>query len=483
MPEFGYDTFLSPFTWRYGSEEMKRLFSEIYTRALWRKVWLALAEAQAEYGLISKEELEDIRSKAGQESVDIKRAHEVERKTRHDLMAEILTFAEQCPVGGGKIHLGATSMDIEDNADAVRMREALDIILTRLVNCLDALSEKILRYKDMPCMGWTHIQPAEPTTLGYRLASYAQDLVMDVRLVEFLMDGFIRGKGVKGAVGTSASFRFLLEGRGKPEDLEKKVMERLGLKAFTISTQTYPRKMDFILMNVLAGIAQSVHKLGLDFRLLQSPVFGEISEPIGEAQVGSSAMPFKKNPVSAERMCSLARYVSVLPKIAWDNAALTILERTLDDSANRRIMLAEAFLALDECLTICAWLVRGMMVYPEMIRRNFERFAPFAAVEPILMRLTELGENRQEMHERLREISKKAWERVMKGEENPLPRLVSEDPVIARRIPERELESFFNVGRYLGDAPERCQRFVTEEVAPILRRYEDRLGTAGEMRF
>ncbi|MEM2250994.1 MAG: adenylosuccinate lyase [Candidatus Hadarchaeales archaeon] len=475
MAEFGYETFLSPFTWRYGSKEMKRLFSEVYTRTLWRKVWLALAEAQAEYGLISQEELEDIRSKSGPEYVNIERAHEVEREIRHDLMAEIKVFAEQCPVGGGKIHLGATSMDIEDNADAIRIKEALDIILTRLINCLDALSEKIIKYKDLPCLGWTHIQPAEPTTLGYRLAFYAQDLVLDVQLVEFLMNNLVKGKGIKGAVGTSASFKFLLGEKGRPEDLEKKVMEKLGISSFHISTQTYPRKLDFILLNVLASIAQSAHKFGLDFRLLQSPAFGEISEPMKEAQVGSSAMPFKKNPVSAERMCSLARYVSVLPKIAWDNASQTILERTLDDSANRRIVLAEAFLAIDECLIIYAWLARGMIVYPEMIKKNLEKFAPFAAIEPILMRLVELGEDRQKMHEYLREISRKAWEVVMRGEKNPLHELLSQDMRIKSKLPREELDEFFEVENYIGDAPERCEKFVKEVIKPLLQKYGDRV--------
>lgn len=481
MAEFDYRTFLSPFTWRYGSEEMRKLFSEVYTRALWRKVWLALAEAQAEHGLISPDELEDIRKKAGPEHVDIERAHEIEREIRHDLVAELRVFAEQCPVGGGKIHLGATSMDIEDNADAVRMREALDIILTKLVNCLSALSEKILQYRDLPCMGWTHIQPAEPTTLGYRLASYAQDIVIDIHLVELLLKEFVRGKGIKGAVGTSASFSFLLGGRGKPEDLERKVMEKLGLKSFHISTQTYPRKMDFIVMSVLASIAQSAHKFGLDLRLLQSPAFGELSEPIGEVQVGSSAMPFKKNPVSAERMCSLARYVSVLPKVAWDNASQTILERTLDDSASRRIILSEAFLAVDECLAIYAWLAKGMRVYPEMVRKNLEKFAPFAAIEPILMRLVELGENRQEMHERLRKISRKAWEAVMRGEKNPLPELLAEDPVVGGKI--ENLEDYFKVENYIGDAAERCVRFVDEEVRPILEKYGDRIGAVKGAEF
>lgn len=481
MAEFDYKTFLSPFTWRYGSEEMRRLFSEVYTRSLWRKVWLALAEAQAEYGLVSPEELEDIRAKSGPENVNIERAHEVERKIRHDLMAEIKVFAEQCPIGGKKIHLGATSMDIEDNADAIRIREALELILAKLVSSLEALSKRILEYKDLPCMGWTHIQPAEPTTFGYRLASYAQDLVVDIQLVEFLLDSFVRGKGIKGAVGTAASFKFLLSGKGKPEELERKVMEKLKLQSFPISTQTYPRKMDFIIMNVLASIAQSIHKFGLDIRLLQSPAFGEVSEPLKEAQVGSSAMPSKRNPISAERMCSLARYVSALPKVAWDNASQTILERTLDDSANRRVILSESFLAIDECLIIYTWLAREMVVYPELVRRNLERFAPFAAIEPILMRLVELGEDRQKMHERLREISRKAWEAVMRGKANPLPELIKQDE-IGKKI-SGELEGFFTVDKYLGDAPERCEKFVKEIVEPILKKYKNRTGPAEGAKF
>lgn len=481
--KFDHDTFISPFTWRYGSPEMRKIFSEINYRATCRKIWVALAEAQAKYGIVTQKELADLKSKMGPEHIDLKRAHEIERGIRHDLMAEIRTYAEQCPVGGKKIHLGATSMDIEDNADALRVKAALDILLTRLVNCLDSLSEKILKYKDLPCIGWTHLQPAEPTTLGYRLAGYAQDLVFDVRALEVLLQDFVKGKGIKGAVGTSASFQALLKGKGKPSELERQVMQKLGLEAFQISTQTSPRKMDYQVLTVLASIAQSSHKFGVDLRHLQSPAYGELSEPIKEAQVGSSAMPSKRNPVSAERMCSLARYVGTLPRVAWENAAQMIFERTLDDSANRRIVTAEGFLAVDECLIIYEWIARGMRIYPKMMKRNLDRYAPFAAIETVLMELVERGEDRQRTHERLRELSFKAWENVMMGEENPLPKLLKQDRTISSKLSAKEINQAFDVDGHLGDASERCEDFVKTTIKPILSRYKDKLGKRRDVEF
>jgi len=483
VEKFDHTTFISPFTWRYGSAEMRSIFSEVNCRATWRKIWVALAEAQARYGLVTKKELADLKSKMGPEHVNLKRAHEIEREIRHDLMAEVKTYAEQCRLGGKKLHLGATSMDIEDNADALRIRSGLDILLTRLVNCLESLSDKILKYRDLPCIGWTHLQPAEPTTLGYRLAGYAQDLVFDIQAVEILLQDFVRGKGIKGAVGTSASFRALLKGRGKPSDLEEQVMKKLGLKAFHISTQTSPRKMDYMVLSVLASIAQSAHKFGVDLRHLQSPAFGELSEPIRKSQVGSSAMPFKKNPVSAERMCSLARYVGTLPRVMWENAAQTILERTLDDSANRRVVIAEGFLAVDECLTIYEWIASGMRIYPKMMKRNLERYAPFAAIEAILMRLVERGGDRQLMHEKLRELSFRAWEEVMDGKENPLPELLKRDPDVSSKLSIKEIDETLDIREHLGDATERCESFVKTLVKPILSRYKDRLGKRRNVEF
>ncbi|MEM2339509.1 MAG: adenylosuccinate lyase, partial [Nitrososphaerales archaeon] len=414
-------------------------------------------------------------SKADEKYINLKRSHEIEKEIGHDLMAEIKTYAEQCPKGGGKIHLGATSMDIEDNADILRIKDALNIILTRLVNCLNSYSKKILEYKDLICIGWTHLQPAEPTTLGYRLANYAQDIVMDIQLTEFLLTNFVKGKGIKGAVGTSASFKRLLEGIGKPIDMENDVMNKLGLEAFFITTQTYPRKLDYLILSTLASIAQSVHKFAFDLRLLQSPNFGELSEPIKEAQVGSSAMPFKRNPVRAERMCSLARYVSALPLIAFTNAANTLFERTLDDSANRRIIIPEAFLAIDECLIIYNKIISDLRVYPFMIKKNLEKYGPFAGTEAILMKLVERGENRQEMHDRIRRYSFIAWERVMKGEKNPLADLLKSDNIISSKLSEKEINDLLNPSMHIGDVIERCDIFVKNVLEPILIRYKDRV--------
>lgn len=482
MEKFGYEGFLSPFTWRYGSPEMRKLFSEISYRATWRKIWVYLAEAQAKYGLVSKEELADLKSKMGPEHVDLKRAHEIEKEIGHDLMAEIRVYAEQCPVGGGKIHLGATSVDIEDNADVLRMKEALNINLTRLVNCLDSLANHIKKYKNLVCIGWTHLQPAVPTTLGYRFSNYAQDLVSDIRNVENLLKN-MRGKGIKGIVGTSTSFQRLLGRKGKPADLERYVMRKLGLKAYPISTQTYARKLDYSILTVLASIAQSIHKFGLDLRHLQSPAYGELSEPMKGAQVGSSALPSKKNPVTAERMCSLARHVATLPRVAWENAAQTILERTLDDSANRRIIIPEAFLAIDECMMIYDRILRGIVIYPAMIKRNLERYGPFACTEAILMKLVERGEDRQRMHERIRKHSRKAWETVMAGKENPLSKLLKQDGLIKSKLSPRETDELLDPTRYVGDAPQRCELFLDGYVKPILSKYKKMIGKRADVTF
>jgi adenylosuccinate lyase len=471
---FSFDDYLSPFTWRYGSPEMRKLFSEKTRRATWRRVWLALAEAEAGLGLVSGRELEDIRSHSREKYVDIGRAHELERVIRHDLMAELRTFAAQAKVGGGKLHLGATSMDIEDNADVIIYAQATQIILSRLAACLAAGRANITKYKTTACMAWTHLQPAEPTTLGYRLATYAQDLVLDVKLLEVLKADFLLGKGVKGAVGTSASFKALLGTDGKVRSLERRAMEKLGIGYFEVASQTYPRKVDFLVLSALASVAQSCYKFGLDLRVMQSPAFGELSEPVGEKQVGSSAMPFKRNPVTAERMCSLARFVSVLPTVAFSNAANSILERTLDDSAARRIVVPEAFLAVDECLTIWERLMGGLQVYPEMIRKNLERYGSFAGTEALLMKLAERGGDRQEFHERIRVLSFKAWDEVMKGKANPLGTLLSRDRSIASKVSKREIEKLVDAGGHIGDAARRCESFVRKQVDPILASYGEK---------
>ena len=466
---YGYGSYLSPFTWRYGSEEMRKLFSEREKRATWRKVWLSLAEAEAGLGLLSAEELEGIRKSSGAESVDIERAHEIERKIKHDLMAELRVFADQAKEGGGKLHLGATSMDVEDNADVMILGKALALVEARLLSCLDAAAEKVRRHKGLVCMGWTHLQPAEPTTVGYRLASYAQDLVMDIELIGDVRRDFLKGKGVKGAVGTSASYRKLLGSDAKVKRLEESVMAGLGLGYFDVATQTYPRKVDYLVLAALASIAASCAKFGLDVRVLQSPSFGEMSEPIGESQVGSSAMPFKRNPVAAERMCSLARIVSVMPLVAFMNASSSVLERTLDDSAARRVAIPEAFLAVDECLTIYENLMRGLRVYPAMIARNLERFGAFSGTEAVMMELAKKGEDRQELHERIRLKSFAAWEAVMEGKPNPLAELLSEDSLIGSKLTRRAIQGLLDPSAHTGRAEEACEEFLARRVAPLLK--------------
>jgi adenylosuccinate lyase len=311
-------------------------------------------------------------------------------------------------------------------------------------------------------MGFTHLQPAEPTTVGYRLAQYGQDLLLDWDEVRRVRQG-IRGKGIKGAVGTSASYAELL--RGYPvtaADLERRVMEILDLRAFPVTTQTYPRKQDWFVLNALAGLAGSLSKMMLDLRLLQSPPVGEWSEAFHSKQVGSSAMPFKRNPVTAEKINSLGRWVAGLPRLAWDNAALSLLERTLDDSANRRLLFPAAFLALDEMLMASRDVIEKLNVYPEALARNLSRYGTFAAVERLLMALGRAGADRQEMHERLRLSSMEAWAQIGAGGENPLPDLLSADERITAYLPASEVRALLNAGTYVGDAPQRAQALAAE---------------------
>jgi len=455
---YGYDTFLSPFTWRYGSQEMRRLWSEEHKRRLWRRVWVALAEAEHEAGLISEVELDDLR--AHQDQVDVARSHEIEAEIGHDKMAEIRAYAEQCPIGGGKIHLGATSADVEDNADILRIKESLYLVRKRLVGLLEAFATQIERYQNLPAMGYTHLLPAEPTTLGYRLCQYAQDLLIDFQSLDNLMNN-LKAKGLKGAVGTSTSYAQLLKDSGmSPAELEQLVMERLELEAIPVSTQVYPRKQDFLVLTTLASIAQSLHRFAFDLRVLHAAPFGELNEPFGARQVGSSAMPFKRNPVTAEKICSLARYLSTLPKVAWDNAAFSLLERTLDDSANRRVILPEAFLALDEMLIAARRIITGLVVHRENIEHNLSTYGVFAATETLLMELVKAGADRQEMHERIRQHTMAAWEAIQRGEENPLIERLSSDDALVAFLPAERVRELLEAVSFVGDAPARCAEFL-----------------------
>jgi len=464
-----FNNFLSPFSWRYGSSEMRVLFSEKYKRTQWRKIWYALASSQYEYGLISKSELNNIKKFSSSSSVNIPRSLAIEKKIRHDLMSEIKTFSTQAKKGGGKIHLGATSMDIEDNADMLIIREALTIILEKTVDCMDLLSKKIKSYNNTVCMGWTHIQPAEPTTLGYRFSLYTQDLFLDIKNIEFILENFALGKGIKGAVGTSASYQRLL---GKnPQNLENTVMKKLDLKSFLISSQTYPRKVDFLILSALSSLAQSLHKFSIDFRILQSPPFGEFKEPMKKHQVGSSAMPFKRNPMMSERISSLTRYISSFLSVAHSNAANSILERTLDDSANRRIIIPESFLALDECLIIYSKILSGMEISKININKNLNAYGPFALIEPIMMDLSKQGKNRQSLHEEFRKISLKAWDEVELGNPNPLFELISKNKNLSKFS--FNIKNLSDYSKHIGNAPERSLLFQ-KSISSILKKYKNR---------
>jgi adenylosuccinate lyase len=467
---FDHATYLSRFTWRYGSKEMRQLFSELEYRRIWREIWCEIARVQSRYGLVSRDELSEILDHKGQ--LNIARSHEIERRIKHDVMAELKAYAAQCPKGGGKIHLGATSADITDNADVIQIRKALSIILQKLLSCLKSLRGNVLKYADLPCIGWTHLQPAEPTTIGYRFANYAQDLVMDVHYIDSLIEDYVYGKGIKGAVGTSASFATLLGGRVEPIQMEKQIMRKFKTGTFPVTAQTYPRKVDFLLMSALASVAQSAHKFGFDVRLLQSPAYGELSEPFVKTQVGSSTMPFKRNPIYSERMCSLARYVSNFLEATWTNAADALLERTLDDSASRHLIIPESFLATDEILTLYNKIIRGIEVHVSVIKENLKKFGKFAGTEAVLMKLVQKGADRQEMHELIRRYSIDSWKGELKGEQNQLPIKLKNDSRIASKLEPREIDELLDPTRYIGDAPDRCKMLVKECIDPLLEKHK-----------
>lgn len=453
-----YERYLSPFSWRYASDEMRQVWSEVNKRKLWRKLWVALAQVQSEYGLVQASQVEDLRCHAAE--IDMPRALEIESEIHHDLMAELRTFAEQCSTGGGIIHLGATSMDIEDNADALRLRQSLDIVLEKLRSLLLVFAEKIQLYADTPVIAFTHLQPAEPSTLGYRLSFYAQDLLADWEQLCRLRDS-IKGKGFKGAVGTGAAYAELI-GMENLDAFERRLSALVDLPFFAVTNQTYPRSQDYGVISALAGMASSIYKFAFDLRLLQSPTIGELSEPFGAKQVGSSAMPFKRNPINSEKINSLARALAQMPPVAWHNAAHTLLERTLDDSANRRTLLPEAFLITDELLKTAVRILRGMQVNDAGIARNLETYAPFASTERVLMALGKAGADRQEMHERLREHAMTAWQSVRQGQPNPLAELLSNDAALQTYLSGEQILELMRVSGYTGMAPQHARAMASE---------------------
>lgn len=463
---YSYNTYLSTFSWRYGSQEMRTIWSEENKRMQMRRVWVALATAQHQAGLVSKDQLDDLKSKSS--AIDIDRALEIEKETRHDVMAEIRAYAEQCPLGGKIIHLGATSADVNDNVYALRIKASAALLKRHLSDLLLILAPQIKETAHIPVMAHTHIQPAEPTTLGYRFAVYGQDLLACWQDVDHLVN-HVRGKGFKGAVGTQASYAELLEDSDiDPFEMERIAMDVLDIPVFPVATQTYTRQQDLRIINVLSTLATSMHKWAMDFRVLQSPPFGEWAEPFGKRQVGSSAMPFKRNPINTENICSLARYIASLPGMAWDNASQAILERSLDDSANRRIFLAEGFLAADEMVRRMTRVVKDMVLDYDQMQKNLEMYGPFAATERVLMGLVSNGGDRQEGHEWLREQSLVAWEAMRRNGDNPLTENLAADGRILEFLSADEVRDLMSAEAHIGTAPQRAE-MMAAEILSIVR--------------
>ena len=436
---------------------MRALFSEQTKRRMWRRFWLALACAQSRAGLVSQEEIADLRRFV--DAIDIDAAHKIEAEIGHDLMAEVRVYAGQARIGGGKIHLGATSMDVEDNVEIKRIKVAFDMLAHNIRDLLGLFQEKIERYADLPCMAYTHLQAAEPSTLGYRFALWAQDIAFDYNNLTCLA-GWLPTKGLRGAVGTSASYQALLAGSGvAPDDIEREVLAEFGLQPVPVSGQTYPRRLDYIVLSALAAFAASCAKMAFDIRILASSPFGELGESFGKKQVGSSAMPFKRNPILSERIDSLARIVGANVNVAWQNAADNLLERTLDDSANRRSVIPESFLACDEICTLARKVIGGLRVNERRIAANLATFGPFAATEAVLMAAARHGADRQAMHEIIREASMRAWEAVERGEPNPIAEDLAAHSQIAKFVG-TDVAALMDPSKHTGLAAARAKDFA-----------------------
>jgi len=468
----GRSCYENPLISRYASREMSYIFSPEHKFRLWRRLWIALAEAQRELGLpISEEQIEELR--AHRDEVNYEVAEAREREVRHDVMAHIYAYGLQCPKAKGIIHLGATSAYVGDNADLIILREALELVLKRLVNVIAALKDFALRYKDLPTLSFTHFQPAQPTTVGKRACLWLQDFLMDVEEVEHRLRT-IRFRGAKGTTGTQASFLALFGGDSeKVRELDRRVAEKMGFsREFLVTGQTYPRKLDTYILGALAGIAQSAHKFSNDIRLLQH--LKEVEEPFEAAQVGSSAMPYKRNPMRSERTAALSRYIISLYQNPAFTASSQWLERTLDDSANRRLVLPEAFLATDAVLLLCRNVAGGLVVHPRMIEKHLREELPFMATEEILMEAVRRGRDRQELHERLRRYAHEAGRRVKEGQANDFLDRVASDPAFG--LTRGDLERLMDPTRFVGRAPQQVEEFMREEVEPVLKRYRSLLG-------
>ena len=461
------NTYETPLNSRYASPEMQYIFSPDRKFTTWRKLWVALAESEMELGLpITREQVDEL--KAHVDDIDYDAARRHEERVRHDVMAHVHAYGDVCPNARGIIHLGATSCYVTDNADILMLRDALKLVRAKVVEVLRRLRRFAWEYKGMPTLGYTHLQPAQLTTVGKRACLWMQDLTMDLEEIDFALKS-LKLLGNRGATGTQVSFMELFDGDGlEVDELEKKIAHKMGMDAvFAVSGQTYPRKLDSRVLDALAGVAQSAYKFAQDLRLLQS--FREVEEPFEKNQIGSSAMAYKRNPMRSERICALSRHVMALTQDAFNTAATQWFERTLDDSANRRLSLPEAFLATDAVLELYANIASGMVVYPKMIARRVNENLPFMATEDIMMEAVRLGCDRQIIHERLRVHSQEAATRMKRdGLESDLLERIANDPAFP--MSHAQLTELLAPEKYTGRAEAQAERFITEAVDPILAR-------------
>ena len=478
------DRYTSPFCERYASKEMQYIFSPDKKFKTWRKLWIALAETEYELGLsengkpvISQEQINELKAHAEDINYDV--AKEREKMVRHDVMSHVYAYGVQCPKAAGIIHLGATSCYVGDNTDVIVMTEAMKLVRKKLLNVINELSKFAMEYKDLPTLAFTHFQPAQPTTVGKRATLWLQELMLDLSDLDYMI-GQQKLLGCKGTTGTQASFLELFNGdHEKVRQIDKKIAEKMGFEAcYPVSGQTYSRKVDSRVLNVLSGIAQSAHKFSNDIRLLQH--LKEIEEPFEKNQIGSSAMAYKRNPMRSERIASLSNYVMADALNPAFTAATQWFERTLDDSANKRVSVPEAFLAIDGILDLYLNVVDGLVVYDKVIYQRFMKEIPFMATENIMMDAVKRGGNRQELHELIREYSMQAGTTVKKeGKENNLVDLIAADPAFG--MTKEEIEAILEPKNFVGRAPEQTEEFITEVVKPVLDANKDILGMTAEI--
>ena len=478
------DRYTSPFCERYASKEMQYIFSPDKKFKTWRKLWIALAETEYELGLsengkpvISQEQIDELKAHAEDINYDV--AKEREKMVRHDVMSHVYAYGVQCPKAAGIIHLGATSCYVGDNTDVIVMTEAMKLVRKKLLNVINELSKFAMEYKDLPTLAFTHFQPAQPTTVGKRATLWLQELMLDLSDLDYMI-GQQKLLGCKGTTGTQASFLELFNGdHEKVRQIDKKIAEKMGFEAcYPVSGQTYSRKVDSRVLNVLSGIAQSAHKFSNDIRLLQH--LKEIEEPFEKNQIGSSAMAYKRNPMRSERIASLSNYVMADALNPAFTAATQWFERTLDDSANKRVSVPEAFLAIDGILDLYLNVVDGLVVYDKVIYQRFMKEIPFMATENIMMDVVKRGGNRQELHELIREYSMQAGATVKKeGKENNLVDLIAADPAFG--MTKEEIEAILEPKNFVGRAPEQTEEFITEVVKPVLDANKDVLGMTAEI--